>query len=272
MHATRTLLALLLALTLASCIDYREELWIQANGSGRIDATITIESPLGQPTDGGTGTEPDAVEKELRELFEATEGVELEYFQPFTEGNRRGWTFRAAFRDIRQLKPALASAQGEIGAIFGDFEIVRLPDSRLSIERTVHLSPPAESATAADGNAAPTGNESQSPDLAAALGKSFGNLMADALLSKHHLTYITHFPTEVIGANSSTIDRAANTVTWRIPLSQAVKGPVAMTAEIRRPGGWMLWVFGGFLLLVTAAIAIPAWRKRRQPPVGTPPA
>lgn len=256
---TRHRLALLPALLLVSCLDYREELWIEGDGSGRIQATISIDSELGAPTDGGTG-QPDQIEASLRELFAATDGATVESYQTHVQGDKRIWDFTVSFRDLRQLKPAIVTGKGNIGAVFGDFEIERLPEGRLAVRRTVNIGeePPAPADPAAPGEAPDPGSA-----LGAALGKAFGGLMANTLYAGHHLDYITHFPTEVIGANSSTIDRETNTVTWRIPLSQASQGPVVMSAEIKRPGGWMIWAFAAFLILVTAAIVIPAMRKKR---------
>jgi hypothetical protein len=247
-------LALLPALLLVSCLDYREELWIEGDGSGRIEATIAIDSELGAPTDGGSG-QPDKIEAQLRELFAATEGAKLESYQTQVQGTKRIWDFTVSFRDLRKLKPALAAGRGNIGAVFGDFEIERIPDGRLSVRRTVSFddgSPPAATDPAAPGEG-----------IGQALGKAFGGLLANTMFAGRNLDYITHFPTEVIGANSSAINRETNTVTWRIPLAQASQGPVVMSAEIKRPGGWLLWGFGIFLLVVTAAIVIPALRKKR---------
>lgn len=267
MTPTSRLLALAWgALSLASCLDYREELWINGDGSGKLNATITIQSSLGAPTDGGSG-QPDEIEAQLRDLFALTDGATVERYQSYTEGKKRIWDFTVSFRDLRRLKPAVVTGQNNIGAVFGDFEIERIPDGRLAVKRTIALgeppapadgSPPASPA----GEPGPPRTTREDGSLDQAIGKLMGGLVANSLFAGHHLDYTIHFPTEVIGANSSTIDRATNTVTWRFPLSEASQGPVVMTAEIRRPGGWMLWAFLAILVVTTAAILIPSLRKK----------
>ncbi len=242
----------LTSLLLASCLDYREELWINGNGSGKLHALITIHSELGAPP--VSGSDPDEVESQLREIFSAADGAAVESYQSYVDGKRRVYDFTVTFRDIRQLQPAIVAGRENIGAIFGDFEITRIPDGKLAVKRVVNLGDHAAEAAPASG-----GNE-----FADSLGKAFGGLVADAMLGNYHLDYITHFPSEIVTANSPAVDRENHTVTWRHTLADASKGPLTMTAEIKRPGGWILWIFVALIALVTAAVLIPAIRKGRK--------
>ena len=251
------LLPLFAALCLSSCLDYREELWIEANGSGKIHATISLNSEIANTANGGTG-QPDKFEAQLKEVLDATEGATLDRYQSYTQGARRIYNFTVSFRDLRKLKPAIAAGQGTVGGIFGDFDIQPIPDGRLAVTRVISQEKPAA------GN--PSAPPSDSGDaIGEAFGKALGGLFANTLLSGYHLEYVTHFPTEVIGANTPEIDRETNTVTWRFPLSQVSQGPVTMTAEIKRPGRWMWWTLGALVLIVTAAILVPALRKKSGP-------
>lgn len=251
---TRSIRLALLSLTavlLASCLDYREELWIKGNGSGRLHATITLKSEIGVPL--SEETKPDQVEAQLREMFSATDGANVESYETYVDGKRRVYDLTVAFQDIRKLKPAVVAGNNNIGAIFGDFEIARVPDGKLAIKRVVKLS-----------DSEPETVESEEPELGDALGKAFGGLVAEAMLSNYKLEYITHFPTEIVSANTPAIDRESNTVTWTYTLAEASQGPLTMTADIKRPGGWMMWIFGAFILVITAAIVVPALRKRNK--------
>lgn len=239
---------------LVSCLDYREELWIEANGSGKIHATISINTEIANTAGGGTG-QPDKFEAQLKEVLDATEGATLDQYQSYTQGAKRVYDFKVSFHDLRRLKPAIAAGQGTVGGVFGDFEIEKIPDGRLAVKRVISAEKPAAAEPSAP--ASDTGDA-----LGEALGKAMGGLLANALLSGYQLEYVTHFPTEVIGANTSEIDRETNTVTWRFPLSQVSQGPVTMTAEIKRPGLWMWWALGALALIVTAAILVPALRKQ----------
>ncbi len=247
---------LLPLLCLGSCLDYREELWINANGSGKIHATIAINSEL--PITTLDTSHPDQVESQLRDLFARIEGATVDDYRTSIEGRKRIYDFTVSFRDLRQLKPAIVSGEGTIGAVFGDFEITRIPDGRLSVKRVVRLAD-FEPDTPPDADA-PTGSGDEN-SLSRALGQAVGGLFADAMLGNYHLDYVTHFPTEVLTANSPNIDHPARTVSWRFPLSQASKGPVTMTAEIVRPGRWMPWVFVGLVILVTVAILRTATKR-----------
>lgn len=240
-------------LFLASCLDYREELWIHANGSGKIHATIAISSELGVPP--VDGSQPDEIESQLRELFAMIEGATVDEYQTYIDGKKRIYDFTVSFRDLQQLKPAIVSGEGNIGAVFGDFEIEKIPDGRLSVKRTVKL-------TDASFKTPPTAEDAADDDLGNAIGKAIGGLFANTMLADYHLDYITHFPTEVKSANSPNIDHPTSTVTWRFPLSQASQGPVIMNAEIKQPGRWMTWIFVAMVVLVTLAIVGPAFRKK----------
>lgn len=249
---------------LASCLDYREELWLESNGAGKIHATIAVNSEI--PLPDNTPTAPDQIEAQLRALFQETEGAEVQSYQTYDEGRKRIYDFVVVFRDIKQLKPALASGKGNIGALFGDFEIGRTPDGALSIQRTIHLAAPSDagpsaSDSAGDGEAPPS---KPRDGLANQVGRALTGLVANQVLEDFHLDYVTHYPSEVISANSPNIDDATNTVTWRIPLADASQGPVEMTTVIKRPGNWMIWVFGLLVVIVTAGIVLPALRKRSR--------
>lgn len=238
-----------LGLFLSSCLDYREELWIHGNGSGKLHALISIQSELGAPS--VPTDHPDEVESQLRKIFSATDGANVESYQTYVDGKKRVYDFTVTFRDIRQLQPAVVAGRENIGAIFGEFEITRIPDGKLAIKRVVNLG---------DAPSAPE----QRDELTDSLSKAFGGLVADAMLGNYHLDYITHLPSEIVSANSPAVDRPNRTVTWRHTLADASKGPLTMTVEIKRPGGWMLWIFVALIGLVTAAVLIPAIRKRRK--------
>lgn len=254
-------LALLLVASLSllsSCLDYREELWINGNGSGKLHATIALKSEIGVPP--VDGSQPDEVENQLREIFAASDGAEVESYQTYVDGKKRIYDFTVRFSDIRKLKPAIVAGQNNIGAVFGDFEITRIPNGKLAVKRIVKLGEPQ--ATTADDAESESAADTD-PDLGEALGKAFGGLVANAMLSDYHLDYVTHFPTEIVSANTPNIDRENHTVTWRYSLAEASQGPLTMTAEIKRPGLGILWIFAAFVVVVTAALVIPALRKRK---------
>lgn len=258
MKPTRRLALAALAILsglLASCLDYREELWINANGSGKLHSTIAINSELGIPP--LDGSKPDEVENQLRDIFAASDGAEVDSYQTYVDGKKRIYDFTVSFHDIRKLKPALVTGQNNIGAVFGDFEIERIPDGKLAVKRVVKLGEPPETE--------PAEMESdRESDLSEAIGKAFGGLLANTMLGNYHLDYVTHFPSEIVSANAPSIDRETNTVTWHYTLAEAAQGPLTMTAEIKRPGSWMIWIFVTVIALVTAAIVIPAVRKGRK--------
>ncbi|MCB1088422.1 MAG: hypothetical protein KDM63_15345 [Verrucomicrobiae bacterium] len=254
------------ALLLTSCLDYREELWINGDASGKIHATIAINSELGAPTDGGSG-QPDQIEAQLRELFAVTDGAKVESYQTFVDGKKRIWDFTVSFKDLRLLKPAVITGKNNIGAVFGDFEIEKIPDGKLAVKRTVSLSEPPRQSDDTPANPpqdSPSSNDTNT--LGNAVGKLMGGLLANSMFSGYHLDYTTHFPTEVVSANSPSIDRDTNTVSWRFPLAEASQHPVTMTAEIKRPGGWLLWLFIAILVVTTLAILLPAFRKKPVDP------
>lgn len=246
---TLRLLPLLCSGFLVSCLNYTEELWIHANGSGKVHATIAINSELAGQATSGRAT-ADEVEDELEKMLAETRGAKVESYQSFVQGNERVWDFVIHFDDLKNLKPVLDKASGTMGSVFGNFEIEK-KSGLTTITRTVDLS---ETRVTRASDA--TGN---------ALAKTLGSLLASAMFSGYSLEYTVHFPSQILTANSLQIGTDKRSVRWRFPLAQAAKEPVEMTADIQpvSPLPKIIAIAGAVLLLILVVLkALP--RKRKE--------
>lgn len=218
---------------IVSCIDYREDFTIKANGSGSIRSVISIKKELAEDS-------PEKLKNDLERVFSKCEGLALAEYDVDLGKERRVTDFTITFGHVEDLKKALEHG-GDAGVLkyFGSFEAEKRED-RYTMKRTVHMN----QEVADDGG----------------LAKFFKT----KLMEDSHLVYRMHFPAEVIKSNGE-ISNGKKTVEWTYAISTALKGPLVMTADIRRPPveQW-LYIGGGVLAsLVFLVGAVIAMRRRR---------
>ncbi|MAT46523.1 MAG: hypothetical protein CMO35_03720, partial [Verrucomicrobiaceae bacterium] len=92
------LLAALLALLLVSCIEGEEEIWLQTDGSGRIEATYKMPTAVAQKIG-----KPDELVRTLKEAAARDPHVDLTSVEH--QARRGGITlkFSGTFDDLRKL-------------------------------------------------------------------------------------------------------------------------------------------------------------------------
>ncbi|MCB1234896.1 MAG: hypothetical protein KDM91_07475 [Verrucomicrobiae bacterium] len=226
-----------LALAATSCIDYTEEFTIKANGSGTIHSTISLKEELADD-------DPDKLKRDLEGLFANAKGLSLADYRVIVEPDRRVTDFTIAFDHVKDLGSVLESGGGggDMLRYFGTFEAEETAD-RYRMKRTIDLS----------------GGDSGKPDSG---GGALAKLITSALLSDSRLTYRMSFPSEVLAANTRQIDPKTNTVEWTFTVAQAIRTPLEMTAEIRKPPllKWLL-IAGAAVVVVVGAILL----LRRRP-------
>jgi hypothetical protein len=230
-----SLLLLLSALILAGCVNYEEEFAINLSGGGHIRSRIEMKEDLAE----GDGFE---MKRGMEEMFAKTKGLSLSHYECHTSGKNRITEFQIDFAKVDALKAVASGEEGaEMARFFGKFTAEKRPD-RYVMTRTIDLS---------------GGLEGQNPMAKKGLARGVASLV----LQNYTFVYHMRFPVKVLGANTQEIDAKENVVTWRIPLTDALKGPVAMQAEVSRPPlwRWALLAGGGVL-----AVALPAgWFLRR---------
>ncbi len=224
--------AALVALALVSCIDGREEYWLEADRSGRAEATYSFPAAAARMQGGAAG-----VEKALAGFLARTPAITRSSFEVTTAGDRMTVHVAAAFDSVLELRKvgksgAMNALPSVARGLTGDFSAAR--DGRqFTVTRTIRA-----------GDALP--------------GASW---LPASRLAGHALTYIVHLPEAAGKSNATRTADGGRTLVWEIPLAQAVRRPVSteFTAPIPISRGiWAGLAAGGFALLLALG-----WLARR---------
>jgi len=225
-------------LCLSSCVNYEERFTISLTGGGSIESTITIKEGLAE----GDGSD---LKRELEAVFAKSPGLKLAAYEVRNEGKMRITSFRIDFSHVRDLQAVVGGEGGaEMARFFGTFTSEKTSD-RYIMTRTIDLS---------------EGIDGKNPLQKKGVAKA----VAQSVLSNYTFTYHMIFPTSVIGANAAEIEPAENRVTWRIPLTDAMRGPVEMRAEVSRPPLLKWALIGGGTLLGLCLVPVVGLIVRRR--------
>ena len=223
---------------LSGCLDYTEEMWLNADLSGRAAMTISMREEM---VKGTTGLERDMSEEGIRRDVERIPGVKLESFESFRDAGKMIAKLRLKFDSVEKLTRHESSVSDSSPISFLGAIVVRKESGKVVFERTLRAMPEARS-------------DSFGKDL---LAKSLGSLF----LSNNYLTYKLHVPAELITANSQRIDGANRTVEWKFTLAQAMREPPVMRVE------WKKRVLTSWIAASAAAFGVAVtflwWRARR---------
>ena len=130
------LLAVATALLLASCIDGREEFWLNADGSGRADVTYSLPAVAARFQGGESG-----VRKLVTDFLAATPGLTAPDCEVTTDQDRLVIRVRVAFASALELKAiskngSLNQLPSSASHLAGDFK-VSLACRTLDFSRTI---------------------------------------------------------------------------------------------------------------------------------------
>jgi hypothetical protein len=249
------------ALLLAGCLDYREEIWLEKDGSGRMNAQLTVNlGGLDLPPGSGNGNASESFGtggldgEEFRRKLEGQDGIRVLTVESTREAGKYGLKWAVAFDSLAALKaldgPGPSAAgnegslnfQGDTGQLIGDISWKEAGGKRI-FSRGVGEDPA--------GGVTPMG-----------VG------MAGMMFAGAGLEYTVHFPGQVETTNGTLLDDK-RTVRWNVPLTQLMVGRTTMTAEVKSgPDIPWLWIgIGVFIvvdLIVTALVLAWAFKRRRE--------
>ena len=238
------LLAILGTLMLVSCIDGREEYWLNADGSGRADITYSL---------------PEAAAK----LYGGQAGVEKVIVGFLAEiSTIKTSSLTVTTRDGRLTVHLLATFDSalEMAEIAKDGSLERLPPAALGLSGLIDVN--IHGRTVAF---------SRVIDAGKSLPGSF--LMPDSRFEGHNLAYIIHLPLAATRTNAANVGNNGRTLEWNFPMSQAIRGPVTLRFEAPVP--IPAWVWAAVILTVCTFVilGVIAFRKfgcRKQTDNGRP--
>lgn len=205
MHRIFQILAAIVCLILASCIDGREEYWLNTDGSGR--AKVRYEVPKASTLlHGGTSGirkkvdafmtgNASAFSKSAHSVTEADGRVSIELDVSF-----------ASAQSLENLAVTDRSIPGPVSHLIGEFRFTR--NSReVGLVRTI-----------SPGKALP--------------GSRF---MPASRFKDRSLTYIVHLPVPANRSNATRTENNASTLIWEYPLASTLRQPITTEFEVTVP-------------------------------------
>ena len=233
------LLALATACLLVSCIDGREEVWLNADGSGRADITYSLPAAAARFQGGEKG-----VKKMVGDFLSQTPALKNPTYEVTTIDGRLTIHVQASFDSALDLKDI---SKGESMELLPSSATGLTGSTLVAVSgRTVDFS-----RTISAGDALP--------------GSSF---MPASQFDGHRLTYIMHLPLAAMESNATRTENEGRTLVWDFPLAQAIKGPVATRFKANVPVPVWLLASAGTATFAAGALAFFGFRKmsgRKQP-------
>ena len=234
-----------LCLALASCIEGEEQIWLNSDGSGYIEARYKMPSAVAKRIG-----EPDELVRVLKEAAERDSHVEITDLTHTTEGGGITLACAGTFDNLnklasfpqRQLRDASKPdkrVQAEV--LFGESAMV-ISDENIIYDREVDISWLLQSNPAT---------------------KSIAKM--PALFGKSSLTFILNLPGEAQESNASSQSEDKLRHEWNFLLRENTTGPMSMTARAALPASKPPWLFLLAILPLVFFIQNVRSRKKIEP-------
>ena len=238
------LLPVLLPLLLVSCIEGEEEIWLEPDGSGRIEATYKMPTVVAQKIG-----DPEELVEILKNAAARDPHIELTSVSHQTRRGGVTLKFSGTFDDLRKLAtfpqrqlrdPAEPDKRVKAEVLFGTTHL-DISWRGLSYERQVDISWLLKSSPAA---------------------KSI--VRVPALLGNSSFRYTLNLPTSARESNSTTQSQDGHRLEWLFPLKNHVQEPMHLTAEGDLPLPGTLWLIPLAVLVLLFLIQNRRARKKLQ--------
>ena len=231
-----------LCFALAGCIEGEEQIWLSADGSGRIEARYKMPSAVAKRIG-----EPAELVRVLQEAAERDPHVEITDLTHTTEGGGITLTFAGTFDNLnklasfpqRQLRDASKPdkrVQAEV--LFGESAMV-ISDENITYDREVDISWLLQSTPAT---------------------KSIAKM--PALFGKSSLRFILNLPGEAQESNASSQSEDKLRLEWNFLLKENTTGPMPMTARAALPASKPPWLF--LLAILPLVFFVQNIRSRKK--------
>jgi hypothetical protein len=223
------LLACVAAALLASCIDGREEIWVNADGSGRSEVSYSVPAAAARLHGGEAG-----VRRLIEGFLKDAPGITTSSCEVAPAGDQLEIRVRTTFDSALGLKDistsqAMGALPSSAAGLVGDFQVV-VKGLSIDFARTITA-----------GDVLP--------------GAGF---LPVSQFKDRQLTYLFHLPKAATSSNATRTENSGRTLIWEIPLAQAIQAPVTtrFTAPIPLPT-WAVFA----ICLLGALIVIYCSRK-----------
>lgn len=220
-------------LLLTSCIDSREEIWLNPSGSGKVRITVSVPSSA-IALRGGS----DAITTSIDTLLSRHPGVSSVHKEITTADNRSTIDVSFEFDSALKLSSSMAESADDpdIPAPLRHFmgrTTLRQDGLGITGERVIHI----EKAIPGSG------------------------LLASATTG-NRLQTILHLPLAASEHNATRVENGGNTLIWDIPLATAMRSAHIQRVQVRAPKPLLAGIIITAAVFVGAAILL--WRSRRR--------
>lgn len=224
-----------LALTLCSCFDGREEIWLNEDASGAARITFSLPVTAAHLQGGETG-----VRDKITGFLESSAAFSSYSLDVTTAGSSLEIDLAVTFDNALDLAtlaetPAAQSLPAAGRGMLGETTLT-FSGLNLDFHRTINLPKALPGA----------------------------NFIPRATLENHYLTTIVHLPRSPKTHNASPIPRGTKTLTWKTPLAVALKQPVTNTFTMPLPIPWLTISMALALILLIAVTLIHYLLKKRK--------
>lgn len=233
-------LSIFLCLLVVSCIDCKEELWLNADGSGAGEATYDLPATAVNLAGGEEG-----IRRSIASMLEENPGLRQEKLEIITTGLRTRIHLRLIFESGLKLvdlsKPeSTQSLPPTAQQLAGTFDF-RLQGREFELNRTI------------EANKAFAG----------------GLFMPRREIEGRKLLYILHLPQPPVESNATRTEDNGSTLIWDYTLEEALKKPLTTRVKAKIPLPW--WVFASAAGIALAIVAlIFRWKPWRRKPTDMP--
>jgi hypothetical protein len=253
----RRVIPLVLALAGAGCFSMTQEIWIHADGTGRVLLDVGFSDQLlamgGQGAGGGPAAQLRAEMEKTKAEMAADPTVSAVETSERSEGGMRHFVMDVRLRSATGMKSVkgLAGPHGE-AARTNDVRVEELPNGHLLFAGRYEVPPNPQLDEL---------RNDEDPTADAAMRGMMAGFFADK-----YFTVRLHAP-RIVSANG-TLDAERRTVEWKTPMVEVI-APGAVLPEMRAEidmgrGRWM-WIAGGVAagLLAVGGAAFGIVRARR---------
>jgi hypothetical protein len=225
--------AAILTASLVSCIDVHEEMWLNPDGSGRMDFTYSLPASAAKLQGGEVG-----IHQMIDSFLDHTHQIHCSRCDVTTDNERLTIRFQGSFESaLDLLNPSLRKS----------FE--NLPSTAQSLIGRIDVQ---RSGWGLDFSRAIYPNK-------ALPGAIF---LPSSQIRGRNLTYIMHLPGTATETNATLVTDAGRTLVWSHSLSQALERPIIQhfKASIPIPWKWIATVAG--ILTTTWLVLRKFWPRR----------
>ncbi len=230
------ILLLLAGWLLTSCIDSHEEVWVEADGSGRAELRVSVPAAAAVFHGGENG-----VREMVREFLDSAPQLKNSSSSLSVHDGRMEVKVAASFDSPADLVKipsgdSVRNLPGPAEGLAGSVEF-HVEGRSFEVARTIHA-----------GKALP------------------GSMFMPASQTKgRSLVYIIHLPSPPRASNATRTENDGRTLVWDFPLATALKGPFTIGFEGKVPlPRWLLALAGGSVVVLAGLAAVGTKRLRSR--------